>query len=83
MSPCCHCSSIMVAAFCFIIRISLLPVIPIPDSSNHFQSVVIQLWIIKSLMSRMSYDRGERNVITMTKDFAQPLTFKDDTQDEV
>ena len=41
------------------------------------------LWIIKSLMSHMSYDRGERNVITMTKEFAKPLTFKDDTQDEV
>ena len=41
------------------------------------------LWIIKSLMSRMSYERGERNVITMAKDFEQPLTFRDDTQDEV
>ena len=41
------------------------------------------LWIIRSLMSTVTYERGEPNVITMVKDFQEPLTFSDDNQEEV
>lgn len=41
------------------------------------------LWIIRSLMTEVEYVQGEKNVLTMCKNFDQPLAFVDDLQEEV
>jgi serine/threonine-protein kinase RsbW len=41
------------------------------------------LLIIRSLMTRVGYERGDRNVLTMFKEFARPLAIKDDVQTEL
>ncbi len=38
------------------------------------------IWIIRSLMTHVEYQRGDRNVFTMVKDFSQPLVFSDEDQ---
>lgn len=40
------------------------------------------LVIIRSLMTRVSYERGDRNVLTMHKAFASPLGFAKEPQHE-